>query len=112
GPRDRGRRYRRGGARRGGRCGRPPRDRDRRGRTRGLPMSALRIAVIGAGVMGGHHARKVYDRAAREGDVVLAGIADTDAERARAIAREPGVPPVAAQPEPFAAAGPAVVAPA
>jgi predicted dehydrogenase len=73
-------------------------------------MSALRIAVIGAGVMGGHHARKVRDRAEYEGDVALAGICDSNLERARAIGRELGVPAVATQAELFAAADAAIVA--
>ena len=78
-------------------CARPTRTgsrswRVRRGRRR---VSALRIAVIGAGVMGGHHARKVRDRAQREGDVALVGICDADVERARAVGRELGVPAVA-----------------
>ena len=45
-------------------------------------MSALRIAVIGAGVMGGHHARKVHARAQR-GGVTLVGVCDTQLDRAR-----------------------------
>ena len=54
-------------------------------------MSALRLAVIGAGVMGGHHARKVHERARARGDVILVGVADQDPERARAIGGELGV---------------------
>lgn len=73
-------------------------------------MSALRIAVIGAGVMGGHHARKVRDRAQREGDVVLAGIYDADADRARAVGRELGAPAVADHARLFAGADAAIVA--
>ena len=73
-------------------------------------MSALRIAVIGAGVMGGHHARKVRDRAQREGDVVLAGIYDADADRALAVGRELGAPAVANHAQLFASADAAIVA--
>jgi predicted dehydrogenase len=73
-------------------------------------VSALRIAVIGAGVMGGHHARKVRDRAQREGDVVLAGICDADADRARAIGRELGAPAIADHAQLFAGADAAIVA--
>jgi predicted dehydrogenase len=73
-------------------------------------VSALRIAVIGAGVMGGHHARKVRDRARREGDVLLVGICDTDADRARAIARELDAPAIADPAELFAAADAVIVA--
>jgi predicted dehydrogenase len=60
--------------------------------------------------MGGHHARKVRDRAEREGDVALAGICDSNLERARAMGRELGVPAVAAHAELFAAADAAIVA--
>ena len=73
-------------------------------------MSALRIAVIGAGVMGGHHARKVRDRAERDGDVVLAGICDSDRDRARAIGGELGVPVATDAAELFAKADAAIVA--
>jgi predicted dehydrogenase len=73
-------------------------------------VSALRIAVIGAGVMGGHHARKVRDRAQRDGDVVLSGIYDADAERARAVAGELGAPAVADAAQLFAGADAAIVA--
>ncbi len=73
-------------------------------------MSALRIAVIGAGVMGGHHARKVRDRARREGDVALVGIGDADPERARALAGELGARAVADAAELFAGADAVIVA--
>lgn len=53
-------------------------------------MRPLRIAVVGAGVMGRRHAEKVRDRARRTGDVELVGVADVDAERARAVAGELG----------------------
>jgi predicted dehydrogenase len=56
-------------------------------------VSALRIAVIGAGVMGRHHARKVADRAKSHGDVVLAGIADDVSEKAKAVAVELAIAP-------------------
>jgi predicted dehydrogenase len=55
-------------------------------------VSALRIAVIGAGVMGSHHARKVGDRAREHGDVALVGVCDRDLARARAVASELGAP--------------------
>jgi len=73
-------------------------------------VSALRIAVIGAGVMGGHHARKVHDRARREGDVALVGISDSVLDRARAIGGELGAPAVADPAELFAKADAAIVA--
>jgi len=52
---------------------------------------ALRIAVVGSGVMGGHHARKVSERERESGDVSLVGVADRDLERARGLAGELGV---------------------
>lgn len=47
-------------------------------------MSALRLAVIGAGHMGARHAARVADHALR--DVELAGVADLAFERAEAAA--------------------------
>jgi predicted dehydrogenase len=73
-------------------------------------VSALRIAVIGAGVMGGHHARKVRDRAQRDGDVALVGVCDTQLARARAIGGELGAPAAAEPEELFAKADAAIVA--
>lgn len=73
-------------------------------------MSARRIAVIGAGVMGGHHARKIADRARSAGDVVLVGIADRDLERARAVAGELGVPAFSEPKELYGEADAAIVA--
>jgi len=73
-------------------------------------VSALRIAVIGAGVMGGHHARKVRDRANERGDVALVGVADRDAARARAIAGELRVRAVEEPDALFAGADAAIVA--
>jgi predicted dehydrogenase len=66
--------------------------------------------VRGAGVMGGPHARKVRDRAQREGDVVLAGICDADADRALAVGRELGAPAVAQPADLFASADAAIIA--
>jgi hypothetical protein len=100
-----GARARRGGAR-GGRA----RDRDRRGVGGVGRVSALRIAVIGAGVMGGHHARKVRDRAQREGDVVLVGVCDAKLERAQRVGGELGAPAAAEPAELFAQADAAIVA--
>ena len=73
-------------------------------------MSALRIAVIGAGVMGGHHARKVRDRAQRDGDVALIGVCDAQLERARAVGGELGAPVATEPAELFAKADAAIVA--
>src|SRR5581483_2009992 len=56
-----------------------------RGRGRGAPV--LRAGVVGAGSMGGNHAR-VY--AALTGGCELAGVYDLDPERARAVARRWG----------------------
>ena len=53
---------------------------------------ALRVAVVGAGVMGGHHARKVSERAREVGDVQLVGVADRDRERAEGLASDLAVP--------------------
>jgi predicted dehydrogenase len=47
-----------------------------------------RIAVVGAGHMGRHHARKVAEHRDRRGGVTLVGVADVDAARARRVARE------------------------
>ncbi len=73
-------------------------------------MSALRIAVIGAGVMGGHHARKVADRARARADVVLAGVSDSDLERAHGVASEHGVRAVGRAEDLFSDADAAIVA--
>jgi predicted dehydrogenase len=54
-------------------------------------VSTLRLAVIGVGHMGQLHARKVSALAARDSSVVLAGVADLDAERAAQVAGEVGV---------------------
>ncbi len=55
-------------------------------------MSALRIAVVGAGHMGRLHAEKVSALGNGGAEVALAGVADADAARARALADELGVP--------------------
>ena len=53
-------------------------------------MSPLRLAVIGVGHMGRLHAAKVSTLAADDSSVVLAGVADPDADRAAEIAGELG----------------------
>jgi predicted dehydrogenase len=53
-------------------------------------VSALRLAVIGVGHMGQLHARKVSALAARDPSVVLAGVADSNADRAAEVAKEVG----------------------
>ena len=70
----------------------------------------LRIGVVGAGVMGGHHARKLHERVGEAGDVVLAGIADRDRQRAEGLASELGVPAHTESDELFARADAVVVA--
>jgi predicted dehydrogenase len=52
-------------------------------------MSPLRVAVVGAGHMGGLHAAKLNELA-REGDCALVGVADLIEERARAAVGESG----------------------
>jgi len=73
-------------------------------------VSALRIAVIGAGVMGGHHARKVRALAQRTGGVELAGVCDMQLDRARKLGAELGAPAAADPAELFAHADAAIVA--
>ncbi len=46
----------------------------------------LRFAVVGAGHMGAHHARKVAELAAAGEGIALAAVVDVDPERARAVA--------------------------
>jgi len=53
-------------------------------------MTALRIAVVGAGHMGKLHAAKIVELAEGGYPVVLSGVADLDAERARALAQRRG----------------------
>ena len=51
-------------------------------------MKPLRIAVIGAGQMGRHHARTVAGLAARGERVALAAVADSDLAKARRLGAE------------------------
>ena len=55
-------------------------------------MSAVRIAVIGAGHMGRLHASKVAALRDSGGSVTLSGVADLDLARAEAVGREFGAP--------------------
>ncbi len=55
-------------------------------------MSALRIAVVGAGHMGSRHAQKVATLAQRDRRLHFAGVVDLDAERAQRVAGELAVP--------------------
>jgi len=52
----------------------------------------LRVGVVGVGMMGQHHAR-VYSELAKEGKVELVGVADTNFERVKEIARKFGTMP-------------------
>lgn len=52
-------------------------------------MNPIRMAVVGVGHMGRLHAAKVAERA-RQGDVVLVGVSDRDADRAGSVAAELG----------------------
>lgn len=56
-----------------------------------MSAPALRIAVVGAGHMGAHHARKVAELAACGEAVSLAAVADVDPERAHSVAASHGV---------------------
>ena len=52
--------------------------------------AVLRIAVVGAGHMGAHHARKVVELAAAGERIALSAVADLDVARARAVAAAHG----------------------
>lgn len=57
------------------------------------PLSAsgkIRVAVIGVGAFGRNHARVYRELAQQDGNVELAGIVDSDATRAAAVAQEYG----------------------
>jgi predicted dehydrogenase len=69
----------------------------------------VRIAVIGAGHMGRHHARKVAELCAA-GGAGFAGIADIDPDRRRRVAAETGARAAATDRELFARADAAIVA--
>lgn len=56
-----------------------------------MSAPALRIAVVGAGHMGAHHARKVAELAAGGEAVSLTAVADVDPERAHSVAASHGV---------------------
>ncbi|HEY5658588.1 MAG TPA: Gfo/Idh/MocA family oxidoreductase [Myxococcota bacterium] len=73
-------------------------------------MKPLRIAVVGVGAMGRHHANKVAELARSEGSVSIAGVADLDAERAAAAAAALGTRAVGDGRELFAEADAAIVA--
>lgn len=73
-------------------------------------MSALRIAVIGAGHMGRLHAAKIAALRDAEGVVTLAGVADIDPVRAREAGAAHGAPATTDFRELLAGADAAVVA--
>jgi predicted dehydrogenase len=70
----------------------------------------VRVAVIGAGVMGQRHAEKVAALARAGRDVRLAGVADVDVDRAGAVAKQLSTRAVAQGRELFDAADAAIVA--
>jgi predicted dehydrogenase len=73
-------------------------------------MKPLRIAVVGVGHMGRLHAQAVAEIGRREGEVVLAGVADLDRTRAEAVGQESGVRAATDFRELAAAADAAIVA--
>ncbi|MDH3520806.1 MAG: Gfo/Idh/MocA family oxidoreductase [Myxococcales bacterium] len=73
-------------------------------------MKPLRIAVIGVGHMGRRHAEKVAELARRGHGVVLAGVTDTDTERARTTAEALGTRAVSDRRDLCAGADAAIVA--
>jgi predicted dehydrogenase len=58
----------------------------------------IRVAVAGAGAFGRNHAR-VYHELQQQGEVVLVGILDIDADRAQKVAQQFGVAAYASLPE-------------
>ena len=73
-------------------------------------MKPLRIAVVGVGHMGRLHARAIAEHARGGNEVVLAGVADIDRERAESVGRESGARATADFRELLADADAAVVA--
>jgi predicted dehydrogenase len=73
-------------------------------------VKPLRVAVIGAGTMGRHHANKVAELAHSGGGVCLAGVADIDGERAAAVAKALGTRAVTDRRELLTQADAAIVA--
>jgi predicted dehydrogenase len=73
-------------------------------------VKALRLLVVGAGHMGRLHAAKIASLGAREGGLVLAGVADRHPERARLLTDEWGGRPAADLEELAAEADAGVVA--
>lgn len=73
-------------------------------------MKPARIAVVGAGHMGRLHAAKIDALARAEGSVVLAGVADLEAGRAREVAEPLGAAACGGHRELLAAADAFVVA--
>ena len=75
-----------------------------------MNVKPLRVAVVGVGTMGRHHANKVVELARSGGGVCMAGVADIDAERAAAAAKALGTCAVSDRRELFARADVAIVA--
>ena len=75
-----------------------------------MSVKPLRVAVIGVGTMGGHHANKVAELARSGGGVSMAGVTDIDGERAAAAAKMLGTRAVSDRRALFAQADVAIVA--
>ncbi len=75
-----------------------------------MNVKPLRVAVVGVGAMGRHHANKVVELARSGGGVRMAGVADIDAERAAAAAKALGTRALNDRHELFARADVAIVA--
>lgn len=73
-------------------------------------MTALRMAVVGAGRMGRFHAEKIAALAAQTGELALVAVADLHLDRAQAVALPLGARACRDAREAFAAAQAAVVA--
>ncbi len=73
-------------------------------------MRTVRIAVVGAGYMGRHHAEKVASFRDQGGAVALVGVADLEPARAERVAKQTGCRAVTDVGELFGAADAAIVA--
>jgi predicted dehydrogenase len=74
-----------------------------------LPNEQIRVAVAGVGAFGRNHARVYHELQNRGEPVVLAGVLDADAARARAVAAQFDVPPFSSLEELIAVARPQAV---
>jgi predicted dehydrogenase len=73
-------------------------------------VKPLRVAIVGAGHMGGSHARKVAALRARDGGVECSAVVDVDPARAEKLAAEVGAPATSDAARAFADADAAIVA--